>query len=115
MNRRLQDLGVFDQTQTRWPTIQELLAWLRTVKLKGRAAMWQASAERILLALTYGEFGAVVIIAYHPMTTPVMIFERFGAYGLHYARPVAILFIGICLVMFIVLRLLGKEGHNARR
>jgi hypothetical protein len=52
--------GVFDMTQTHWPTIQDLLAWLRTAKLKGRAAMWQASAERILLAMTYGEFGAVL-------------------------------------------------------
>jgi len=52
--------GVFDKTQTHWPTIQDLLAWLRTAKLKGRAAMWQASAERILLAMTYGEFGAVL-------------------------------------------------------
>ena len=52
--------GVFDQTQRGWPTIQDLLAWLRTAKLKGRAAMWQASAERILLAMTYGEFGAVL-------------------------------------------------------
>ncbi len=53
-------LGVFDETQRGWPTIQELLAWLRTAKLKGRAAMWQASAERILLGMTYGEFGAVL-------------------------------------------------------
>jgi hypothetical protein len=52
--------GVFDQTQTGWPTIQDLLAWLRTAKLKGRAAMWQASAERILLGMTYGEYGAVL-------------------------------------------------------
>ncbi|KKL16572.1 hypothetical protein LCGC14_2494220, partial [marine sediment metagenome] len=52
--------GVFDKQQTHWPTIQDLLIWLRTVKLKGRAAMWQASAERILLAMTYGEFGAVL-------------------------------------------------------
>lgn len=52
--------GIFDQTQRSWPTIQDLLAWLRTAKLKGRAAMWQASAERILLAMTYGEFGAVL-------------------------------------------------------
>ena len=52
--------GIFDRQQTRWPTIQDLLAWLRTAKLKGRAAMWQASAERILLAMTYGEFGAVL-------------------------------------------------------
>ena len=54
------EAGIFDKTQTQWPTIQHLLAWLRTVKLKGRAAMWQASAERILLAMTYGEFGAVL-------------------------------------------------------
>ncbi len=53
-------LGVVDRCQTAWPTIQDLLAWLRTAKLKGRAAMWQASAERILLAMTYGEFGAVL-------------------------------------------------------
>lgn len=52
--------GVFDKQQTHWPTIHDLLIWLKTVKLKGRAAMWQASAERILLAMTYGEFGAVL-------------------------------------------------------
>ena len=52
--------GIFDQQNTYWPTVQDLLAWLRTAKLKGRAAMWQASAERILLAMTYGEFGAVL-------------------------------------------------------
>lgn len=44
----------------RWPTVIDVLTWLRTVKLRGRAAMWQASAERILLAMTYGEFGAVL-------------------------------------------------------
>jgi energy-coupling factor transporter ATP-binding protein EcfA2 len=54
------ETGVFEGRPARWPTIIDLLAWLRTVKLKGRAAMWQASAERILVAMTYGEFGAVV-------------------------------------------------------
>ncbi len=54
------EFGVFDKTQRGWPMIQDLLTWLRTAKLKGRAAMWQASAERILLAMTYGEFGAVL-------------------------------------------------------
>ncbi len=54
------EAGVFDRQQARWPTIQDLLGWLRTAKLKGRAAMWQASAERILLAMTYGEFGSVL-------------------------------------------------------
>ena len=52
--------GAFNQTLARWPTIQDLLVWLKTTKLRGRAGMWQASAERILLAMTYGEFGAVL-------------------------------------------------------
>ncbi|MHC4070487.1 MAG: ATP-binding protein [Planctomycetota bacterium] len=54
------EAGAFDNQAAQWPTIQDLLIWLKTVKLKGRAAMWQASAERILLAMTYGEFGAVL-------------------------------------------------------
>ena len=60
LDKLFRDFGIFDRTQTRWPTVQDLLAWLRTTKLKGRAGMWQASAERILLAMTYGEFGSVV-------------------------------------------------------
>ncbi|MBP7934570.1 MAG: hypothetical protein KA354_07965 [Phycisphaerae bacterium] len=43
--------GAFSGRPTRWPTLQDLLVWLRTVRLKSRAAMWQASAETILLAM----------------------------------------------------------------
>lgn len=60
MDKLYRDCGVFDRFPTRWPTVQDLLVWLKTVKLKGRAAMWQASAERILLAMSYGEFASVV-------------------------------------------------------
>ncbi|MBM3404546.1 MAG: ABC transporter permease subunit [Bacteroidetes bacterium] len=55
------------------------------------------------------EFGAVVIIAYHPMITPVLIFERFGTFGLKYARPVAVIFIIVSLIVFILLRLLANK------
>jgi molybdate/tungstate transport system permease protein len=58
------------------------------------------------------EFGAVIIIAYHPMITPVMIFERFNAYGLQYAKPVTVLFIVICLVIFIVMKLFSKKSSH---
>lgn len=54
------DAGVFDGPVARWPTMLDLLAWLRSAKLRGRPALWQASAERILLAMTYGEFGSVI-------------------------------------------------------
>jgi molybdate/tungstate transport system permease protein len=63
----------------------------------------------MMFARGMSEFGAVVIVAYHPMTTPVLIFDRFNSYGLDYARPVAVLFIIICILVFIALRLLGRK------
>ena len=50
------------------------------------------------------EFGAVIILAYHPMVAPVLIWERFQAYGLKYAKPVAVLLILFCLLIFAFLR-----------
>ena len=55
------------------------------------------------------EFGAVIVVAYHPMVTPVLIYERFGSFGLKYARPVSVLFILISLAVFILLRMLSRE------
>jgi len=52
------------------------------------------------------EFGAVVVLAYHPMTAPVLIYERFQNFGLEYAVPVTVLLIIISLVIFIFLRIL---------
>jgi hypothetical protein len=31
------EAGVFDEQHTRWPAIPELLAWLKTAKLRGRS------------------------------------------------------------------------------
>jgi molybdate/tungstate transport system permease protein len=58
------------------------------------------------LARAVSEFGAVVIVAYHPMIAPVMIYERFEAYGLKYSQPVAFWLVALCLVLFFVLRML---------
>ena len=76
---------------------------------------WRGILSGLILMWARGmsEFGAVVIVAYHPMTTPVMIYERFGAYGLKYARPVAVLFIGVCLAVFVLLRLLAARRRHA--
>lgn len=68
----------------------------------------------LMFARGMSEFGAVVIVAYHPMITPVLIFERFGAFGLSYARPVAVLFILVSLAVFILLRLLTKDKIHAK-
>jgi molybdate/tungstate transport system permease protein len=40
-----------------------------------------------------------------PMVAPVMIYERFTAYGLKYSQPVAVWLILVCLVLFLLLRI----------
>jgi molybdate/tungstate transport system permease protein len=59
-------------------------------------------------ARAVSEFGAVVIVAYHPMIAPVLMYERFTAYGLKYSQPVAVLLILACLGLFMLLRLVAK-------
>ena len=54
------------------------------------------------------EFGAVVIIAYYPMTTPTLVFQRFNDYGLAYARSAAVVLLLICVGIFIVLRFVSR-------
>jgi molybdate/tungstate transport system permease protein len=71
---------------------------------------WKSILSGLILMFARGmsEFGAVIMVAYHPMITPVLIFERFGSFGLQYARPVAAVFILITLALFIVLRYLAR-------
>jgi molybdate/tungstate transport system permease protein len=51
----------------------------------------------------------VVIIAYHPMIAPVLIYERFSSYGLNYARPASVLFILVALFFLVGLRLFSMK------
>ncbi len=89
-----------------WTTFWRIsfpLAW-RNI-LSGMILMW---------ARGLSEFGAVIILAYHPMIAPVLLYERFESYGLPYAQPVAALIILICLATFILLRLVaGQEKDRA--
>ncbi len=78
------------------------LAWRSIVA--GNIMMW---------ARGISEFGAVIIIAYHPMIAPVLVYEKFETYGLNYARPVAVILILICLIVFITLRLLVYRGDKS--
>ncbi len=72
--------------------------------LTGLSMMW---------ARGLSEFGAVIIIAYHPMVTPILIWERFASFGLTYARPVAAVFVIICLVVFVIMRILSNKKSDA--
>lgn len=68
----------------------------------------------MMFARGMSEFGAVVIIAYHPLTAPVLIYDRFNAYGLKAAQEVSVLFILVSLVVFILLRMIGKSEQHVR-
>ncbi|ACV67823.1 ABC transporter permease [Desulfohalobium retbaense] len=62
------------------------------------------------MARAISEFGAVVIVAYHPMVAPVLIYERFTAYGLKYSQPVAVWLILVSLFLFLLLRIVTARG-----
>ena len=52
------------------------------------------------------EFGAIVILAYHPKIVPVLVYERFAGFGLSAAQPVAVILIIASLVVFGLLQAL---------
>ncbi len=64
------------------------------------------------MARAISEFGAIIVIAYHPMVAPVLIYERFTAYGLKYSSPVAVLLIVISLILFILLRVISRKREK---
>ena len=61
------------------------------------------------------EFAAVMIIASFPRSASILIGDRFTSYGLTGlpgipgARPISVLLISICLVIFVVLRVIVKR------
>jgi len=89
---------------------------LQTFWLISLPLAWRGIVSGLIMMFARGlsEFGAVVIIAYHPMVTPVMIWDRFTAFGLSYSRPVAALFILVCLIFFVLLRILATRYQDGR-
>lgn len=61
-------------------------------------------------ARAISEFGAVIILAYHPMIAPTLIYERFTTYGMMYAVPVTTILIFFCLLIFIFIRVISLSG-----
>ncbi|MBN1635898.1 MAG: ABC transporter permease [Deltaproteobacteria bacterium] len=75
---------------------------------------WRSMLVGLIMccARAISEFGAVVIVAYHPMIAPVMIYERFESYGLKYSQPVAVWLVLVCLSLFLILRILALPKKN---
>ena len=100
---------------------------LESVALVDGASPWQAfwqvtlpqswrgilSGAMMMWSRGISEFGAVVILAYHPRIVPVLIYERFEGFGLQAAQPVAVILIITVLIVFSILRWLLSLRREA--
>jgi molybdate transport system ATP-binding protein/molybdate transport system permease protein len=77
-----------------WPTIVPglLLAWLRA----------------------FGEFGATVMVAYHPYTLPVYTYVAFGAQGLPAMMPVLLPTLAAALGVMTLTAIVARQRDTAR-
>jgi molybdate/tungstate transport system permease protein len=85
-------------------TVSIPMSW-RTI-LSGLVLMWGRGIS---------EFGAVIIIAYHPMVTPVLVYQRFNDYGLGSAQAVAVLLVAVCIALFALLRWIARPPEDRER
>ena len=76
--------------------------WYVTLPLAWRGVLGGAV---MMWARGISEFGAIVILAYHPKTVPVLVYERFNGFGLAAAQPIATLLAIVAIVIFTFLRL----------
>lgn len=54
-------------------------------------------------ARSVSEVGALLIIAYYPITAPILMYERFEDYGLKASTPIALLVVLISFLIFVLL------------
>jgi molybdate/tungstate transport system permease protein len=82
--------------------------WRVTLPLARRGV---ASGALMMWARGISEFGAVVLLAYHPRTLAVLVYERFQGYGLPAATPLAALMVLMALAVFALASAWG-EGEE---
>ena len=78
------------------------LPLVRNNLLAGTLMMWARSIS---------EFGAIVILVYHPRVVSVLIYDRFTSYGLVAALPVAVILVGASIVVFVCLRAVQRRSR----
>ncbi len=93
---------------SRWRAIRRV-----TIPLAWRGLL--ASAI-VMWARAVSEFGAIVILVYHPRVASVLSYERFTAFGLSEALPVAAVLVLLAMIPLVALRALrGDERLPSRR
>ena len=67
------------------------------------------SGSIMMWARGISEFGAVVILTYHPMVAPTLILDRYLSFGLKYSKPIAVVLIIICIFLFLLMRWINNR------
>ena len=89
-------------------------AWRVTRPLAGRGLV---AAAVVMWARAASEFGAIVILTYNPKVASVLSYDRFNAFGLDAALPVAAVLVLLAVIPLLVLRSLRVRaalGEPAR-
>ena len=75
---------------------------------------WRGIAASALMMWGRGisEFGAIIILAYHPKVIPILVYERFNGFGLEAAQPVAVLLILASLLVFVLVNSLVNPRNQ---
>lgn len=89
------------------------LAVFRRVSLP-LAARGILTGAVLTYARSVGEFGAVVVLTYYPMTAPVKIYDLYLETGLGQASALAVLLLAVTLSTFLVLRALASTSTPRR-
>lgn len=87
--------------KSRWVT-----AFHVTLPLAGPGLL---AGVTLAFARSIGEFGATMMLAYHPRTMPVEIWTSFVSLGLDNAYPIAILLVGIAVVSLLILNTVASN------
>ncbi|MBN1667660.1 MAG: ABC transporter permease [Anaerolineales bacterium] len=106
VNLSREAFGLVDEELERIALVEGATEWQAFTQVTLPLA-WRGvfSGALMMWARGISEFGAVVILAYHPKIIPVLIYERFQGFGLSVALPVAALLIFTALAVFTLLRL----------
>jgi molybdate/tungstate transport system permease protein len=92
---------------SRWRAVRRV-----TLPLAGRG-LWAAAV--VMWARAVSEFGAIVILTYNPKVASVLSYDRFTAFGLDAALPVAAVLVLLALVPLLVLRSLRSSAGQMER
>ena len=65
VNAIYKEFGVYEREVKEYPTMKDILKWLKEYKAKGREVNWLASTLRTVASLCFGEMGKVINIRHH--------------------------------------------------